>query len=82
MLHALYFTKKDGNCKWSVNYNNSYVETETFKQEKQKNKPSFIPIIEGDTLAVISAAVFNFVSYLFIYTIAPKLLVHSQCSHL
>ncbi|EXB58585.1 hypothetical protein L484_008739 [Morus notabilis] len=63
MLHALYFTKKDGNCKWTVNYNNSYVETETFKQEKQKNKPSFIPIIEGDTLAVISAALFNFLRF-------------------
>ena len=61
MLHALYFSK-DHNKKWTVHYNNRYVETETFKHEKQRNKPSFIPIIKGDLLAVVFATLFNVVS--------------------
>lgn len=63
MLHALYFTKDDNDCKWTVHYNNKYVETETYKQEKQRNKPSFIPIIEGDLPAVICAALLNLVKH-------------------
>lgn len=54
MLHALHFRKKsDG--EWSIYYNNRYVESETFKLETQLNKPSFLPAIEGDSLAVLAA---------------------------
>ncbi|GMJ15900.1 hypothetical protein HRI_005259200 [Hibiscus trionum] len=41
MLHALYFCKGlDGS--WTVVYKNRYVETDTFKLEKQRNKPLFL----------------------------------------
>ncbi|XP_048133968.1 9-cis-epoxycarotenoid dioxygenase NCED4, chloroplastic-like [Rhodamnia argentea] len=58
MLHALFF-KKAGDSDWSISYKNRYVESETFKLEKQRNKPSFIPAIEGDPLAVIAAFSLN-----------------------
>ena len=67
MLHALYFSKVDdqyGNTNWTVDYNNRYVETQTFNQEKQRNKPSFLPIIEGESLALISASLLNMVGLL------------------
>ncbi|KAH1067398.1 hypothetical protein J1N35_032385 [Gossypium stocksii] len=39
MLHAFYFSKNiNGN--WTVVYNNRHVETDTFKLEKLRNKPS------------------------------------------
>lgn len=44
MLHALYF-KKECDAKWSVCYKNKHVETDTFKMEKQRDKPSFLPAI-------------------------------------
>lgn len=60
MLHALYFSKGlDGS--WAVVYNNRPVETETFKLEKQRNKPLFLPAIEGDSPAVLSAYLLNMV---------------------
>lgn len=62
MLHALYFSK-DIACKWTVRYNNKYVETETFKLEKQRHKPSFLPAIEGDSPAIMSAYLLNLVGY-------------------
>ncbi|KAK8547408.1 hypothetical protein V6N13_098118 [Hibiscus sabdariffa] len=52
MLHALYFSK-DTNGTWTVTYNNRYVETDTFKLEKLRNKPSFLPAVHGDALAVL-----------------------------
>lgn len=58
MLHALYFSK-DSDYKWTLRYNNRHVETETFKLEKQRNKPSFLPAIQGDSLAVLSAYLLN-----------------------
>ncbi|XWS26337.1 hypothetical protein CRYUN_Cryun26dG0023700 [Craigia yunnanensis] len=62
MLHALYFSKGlDGS--WTVVYNNGHVETETFKLEKQRNKPSFLPAIEGDSPAVLSAYLFNLLRF-------------------
>ena len=60
MLHALYFSKGiDG--RWTVIYNNRHVETETFKLEKQRQKPSFLPAVEGDALAVLSSYLLNLV---------------------
>jgi hypothetical protein len=35
------------------------VETETLKLEKQRNKPSFLPAIEGDSPAILSAYLLN-----------------------
>ncbi|CAL2234356.1 unnamed protein product [Prunus armeniaca] len=59
MLHALYF-KKDHNGSWIISYSNRYVETETFKLEKQThNKPCFIPALAGDAAAVIAAYILN-----------------------
>ncbi|EXB58586.1 hypothetical protein L484_008741 [Morus notabilis] len=62
MLHALYFSRDDDRNR-TLHYNNRYVETETFKQDKQRTKPSFIPIMEGDVTAVISAIVLNLMRY-------------------
>ncbi|XP_076886395.1 carotenoid 9,10(9',10')-cleavage dioxygenase 1-like [Bidens hawaiensis] len=62
MLHALYFKKgRDG--KWSVSYNNKHVETETLKMEKQRNTLSFLPAIEGDSPAILSAYLLNFMRF-------------------
>lgn len=62
MLHALYFTKAS-NGSWTVVYNNRHVETDTFKLEKQRNKPSFLPAVEGDPLAVLSAYLLNLLRF-------------------
>ncbi|XWS17715.1 hypothetical protein CRYUN_Cryun33cG0091000 [Craigia yunnanensis] len=62
MLHALYFSKGI-NGSWTVVYNNRHVETETFKLEKQQNKPSFLPAVEGDSLAVLSAFLLNLLRF-------------------
>ncbi|XP_039165723.1 carotenoid 9,10(9',10')-cleavage dioxygenase 1 [Eucalyptus grandis] len=58
MLHALFF-KKTGDSDWTISYKNKYVESQTFKLEKQRNKPSFIPTIEGDSLAILAAVSLN-----------------------
>ncbi|KAE7997065.1 hypothetical protein FH972_001732 [Carpinus fangiana] len=60
MLHDLYFTK-EGDGSW--NNNNRYVQTETFKLEKQRNKPSFLPAAEGDSPAILSAYLLNTLRY-------------------
>ncbi|XP_038699168.1 carotenoid 9,10(9',10')-cleavage dioxygenase 1-like [Tripterygium wilfordii] len=62
MLHALYFDKRSDGT-WAILYNNRHVETETYRLEKQRNKPSFIPATEGDSLAVVSAYVLNFLRF-------------------
>ncbi|KAA8525261.1 hypothetical protein F0562_007116 [Nyssa sinensis] len=61
MLHALYFNKDSGN--WTVFYNNRYVHTETLKIEKERNKPSFLPAIEGDSPAILSAYLLNLLRF-------------------
>ncbi|GMQ10611.1 hypothetical protein CsSME_00053547 [Camellia sinensis var. sinensis] len=58
MLHALYFTK-DTNGNWSFSYNNRFVEPQTFKMEKQRNKPSYLPALEGDSPAILAAFLLN-----------------------
>ncbi|KAH6783803.1 hypothetical protein C2S52_008762 [Perilla frutescens var. hirtella] len=42
MLHAVYFEK--GNAV----YSNKYAETETFKLEKARNRPCFLPAVEAE----------------------------------
>ncbi|PIA42821.1 hypothetical protein AQUCO_02000338v1 [Aquilegia coerulea] len=62
MLHALYFIKDSQEC-WTVLYNNRYVETETFIQEKKINKPSFLPAIEGNSPAILAAYLLNMLRF-------------------
>ncbi|KAH9761198.1 hypothetical protein KPL70_000410 [Citrus sinensis] len=62
MLHALYF-KKETDGSWNVVYMNRHVESETFKQEKQRNRSSFLPAIEGDSLAILSAYLLNLLRF-------------------
>ncbi|KAK3133094.1 hypothetical protein QOZ80_6AG0532090 [Eleusine coracana subsp. coracana] len=63
MLHALYFTKNISDSSWSISYANRYVESETFKLERARRKPSFLPAIEGDSAAIISAYIFNYLRF-------------------
>lgn len=62
MIHAVYFTK-DSQGSWNVLYNNRYVETDTFLQEKRKNKPSFLPAIEGNSAAILAAYILNLMRF-------------------
>lgn len=64
MLHAVYFTK-DAKGQWEISYKNKYVESETFKIEKKRNKPSFLPAIEGDSAAILAAYLLNQVVFFF-----------------
>jgi len=64
MLHALYFDKDSDGGSRTVLYKNKHVETETFKVEKRRNKPSFIPAIDGSPPAIFLAYMFNMVSML------------------
>jgi len=61
MLHAIYFKRWSPGI-WTVLYNNKYVETDTYKVEKQRSKPLFLPAIEGDSPAILSAYLLNWVS--------------------
>ncbi|KAH1253044.1 Carotenoid 9,10(9',10')-cleavage dioxygenase 1 [Glycine max] len=58
MLHALYFKRESDGC-CTIVYNNRYVETETYKLEKQSAKPLFLPAVKGDSLAVLSSMLLN-----------------------
>ncbi|OVA20277.1 Carotenoid oxygenase [Macleaya cordata] len=62
MLHALYLIK-DSHGGWIVSYKNRYVNTETFKIEMQRNKPCFLPAIEGDSPAILAAYVLNLLRF-------------------
>ncbi|XP_009804287.1 carotenoid 9,10(9',10')-cleavage dioxygenase 1-like isoform X1 [Nicotiana tabacum] len=59
MLHALYFTKEKGRGTWNIFYNNKHVRTDTFKMEKDRKKPGFLPAIEGDSSAILVAYILN-----------------------
>ncbi|OEL19481.1 Carotenoid 9,10(9',10')-cleavage dioxygenase [Dichanthelium oligosanthes] len=62
MLHALYFTKSSSGS-WSVSYANRYVQSETLKLERARQKPCFLPAIEGDSAAIIAAYIFNYLRF-------------------
>ncbi|KAF9613048.1 hypothetical protein IFM89_005482 [Coptis chinensis] len=62
MLHAFYFTKDTQDC-WTMLYNNKYVKTESYMEEKRKNKPSFLPAIEGDSPAILVAFLLNWLRF-------------------
>ncbi|RDX64863.1 Carotenoid 9,10(9',10')-cleavage dioxygenase, partial [Mucuna pruriens] len=61
MLHALYFKRQSDGC-CTIVYNNRYVETVTYKLEKQSTKPLFLPAVKGNSLAVLSSLLLNGVS--------------------
>jgi len=61
MLHALYFKRRNGGC-YTIFYNNRYVQTVTYNLEKQSTKPLFLPAVKGDSLAVLSSMLLNWVS--------------------
>ncbi|KAL8109879.1 carotenoid 9,10(9',10')-cleavage dioxygenase 1-like [Apium graveolens] len=63
MIHAIYFEKETSSGVCSVYYNNRHVQTETFKMESKMNKPCFIPAIEGDSAAVVSAYLLNMLRF-------------------
>ncbi|CAL1373454.1 unnamed protein product [Linum trigynum] len=63
MLHVLYFQKRSSDGEWSVFYNNRHVETETYKMEKDRAKPSFLPAIEGHSSAILAAYLFNLMRF-------------------
>ncbi|CAN6217312.1 unnamed protein product [Urochloa humidicola] len=62
MLHALYFTKNSSGS-WSVSYANRYVQSETLRLERARQKPCFLPAIEGDSTAIIAAYIFNYLRF-------------------
>ncbi|KAJ0986091.1 hypothetical protein J5N97_004447 [Dioscorea zingiberensis] len=59
MLHAIYFTKNHSNNTFTICYKNRYVESETFKIEKEKKRPCFLPAVEGDSLAILAGYLLN-----------------------
>nr|XP_016482180.1 PREDICTED: carotenoid 9,10(9',10')-cleavage dioxygenase 1-like isoform X2 [Nicotiana tabacum] len=59
MLHALYFTREKIRGTWTTFYNNKHVQTDTFKMEKDRKKPGFLPAIEGDSPAILVAYILN-----------------------
>ncbi|KAK2970507.1 hypothetical protein RJ640_012250 [Escallonia rubra] len=62
MLHAVYFNKDSGGS-WTICYNNRHVQTETFKLERGRQKPSFLPAIEGNSPAILSAFILNMLRF-------------------
>ncbi|KAJ6674142.1 DIOXYGENASE putative-RELATED [Salix viminalis] len=63
MLHALCFDKDSDGETWKVLYNNRHVETETYKLEKQRDKPSFLPAVEGNPPAILAAYLLNMLRF-------------------
>ncbi|KAK2970502.1 hypothetical protein RJ640_013574 [Escallonia rubra] len=62
MLHAVYFNKDSGGS-WTICYNNRHVQTETFKLERGRQKPSFLPAIKGNSPAILSAFILNMLRF-------------------
>ncbi|ONK69111.1 uncharacterized protein A4U43_C05F19470 [Asparagus officinalis] len=59
MLHAIRFARDADSGKWKVSYKNRYIQSDTFRIEKEKNKPCFLPAIEGDSAAILAAYFLN-----------------------
>lgn len=77
MLHAVYFEKEHEHGSWIISYKNRYVESKTFRLEKQRNKPGFLPALSGDASAVLAAILLNTVTnYLHAFIILLFDLVH------
>ncbi|KAK1370241.1 Carotenoid oxygenase [Heracleum sosnowskyi] len=63
MIHAIYFEKDNSDAICKIYYNNKHVQTQTFIMESKKNKPCFIPTVEGDSAAVFSAYLLNMLRF-------------------
>ncbi|XP_059277570.1 carotenoid 9,10(9',10')-cleavage dioxygenase 1-like [Lycium ferocissimum] len=60
MLHALHLKKDRRNSgSWNMLYKNKHVQTDTYNMEKDRNKPGFLPAIQGDSPAVLFAYLLN-----------------------
>ncbi|CAJ1973891.1 unnamed protein product [Sphenostylis stenocarpa] len=62
MLHALYFKRKNDGC-CTIFYNNRYVQTVTYNLENQSTNPLFLPAVRGDSLAVLSSMLLNWLRF-------------------
>ncbi|XP_011626793.1 carotenoid 9,10(9',10')-cleavage dioxygenase [Amborella trichopoda] len=58
MLHALYF-HKDNKGNWNLSYKNKYIESDSFTLERERNRPLFLPVVEGQPAAVLVGALLN-----------------------
>ncbi|KAL4194118.1 hypothetical protein AMTRI_Chr05g67090 [Amborella trichopoda] len=65
MLHAMYFNK-DYKGTWCISYKNKYVESDSFKIEKARNRPTFLPATLGYSPAVLMGALLNQASQIFL----------------
>jgi carotenoid cleavage dioxygenase len=80
MLHALYF-RKNASGNWIVSYKNKFVESESFKIEKERNMPVFLPNLEGDSLAILASNLINAVYLTYISLIGElMILFFYKCS--
>ncbi|KAL3361240.1 hypothetical protein AABB24_014238 [Solanum stoloniferum] len=58
MLHALYLNKENGG-KWKTFYKNKHVQTDSYNMEKDRNKPGFLPAIQGDSPTILLSNLLN-----------------------
>uniref|UniRef100_A0A0D9X792 Carotenoid cleavage dioxygenase n=1 Tax=Leersia perrieri TaxID=77586 RepID=A0A0D9X792_9ORYZ len=63
MLHATYFTKNIEDNTWSVSYNNRYVQSDTFRMERDRQRPRFLSVTKGNPLAMLAASILNMVRF-------------------
>lgn len=61
MLHALYLKKDMSGRNWQTMYKNKHVQTDTYNMEKDRNKPGFLPSIQGDSPALLLSYLLNVV---------------------
>jgi len=74
MLHALYF-RKNASGNWIVSYKNKFVESKSFKIEKERNMPVFLPNLEGDSLAILASNLINAVYLTYISLIGELMIL-------
>ncbi|KAK1267274.1 Carotenoid 9,10(9',10')-cleavage dioxygenase 1 [Acorus gramineus] len=58
MLHATFFGRGDDG-EWKLSYKNRFVEADTNLMEKERNRPLFLPSIEGEPRALMVAILLN-----------------------
>ncbi|XP_006359776.1 carotenoid 9,10(9',10')-cleavage dioxygenase 1-like [Solanum tuberosum] len=59
MVHALYLNKENNGGKWKTFYKNKHVQTDSYNMEKDRNKPGFLPAIQGDSPAILLSYLLN-----------------------
>ncbi|KAK8928661.1 Carotenoid 9,10(9',10')-cleavage dioxygenase 1 [Platanthera zijinensis] len=67
MLHAVSFSRATNGGGsgggWIVSYKNRFVESDTFLLERRRNRPSFLPVVEGNPASVIASYLLNQLRY-------------------